>query len=752
MVSAGANGTAKTTAQLQSWGAAYQLNGGDGAKALGDLTAWRKASGTGENAGYPVFCAAGGHMDAASDWGEVGAWVDSFDPSRGGTKLKPAGDGAGTPYQISTPEAFAWFAYKVNSGLAAANQNAEITAPVSLAGEPYGGTAGGDFANCLKWVPATTFSGGFDGGNHGITDMNASIGLFNGLAAAGTLRNIAIESGRVLGTTGTNGSDTVYAGAVAKDVYGKVQHCSSKAGVTVDVADSILYVYVGGIAGYARSGAVVENCYSTGDVHAQRASAGGKEFWVAGLVGGTDSATVRNSYYAGKLTYSNSRISGVNAIANTRTGAKPANCFYDNTKTPVETGGTSSSGLATNQMQSWNTAYKLNGNQYVGSTDGTQPTSTVWTTDEQKNGKDLKNDGYPVFGDLKINELSVTLDPAKTVEGGGSTGGLLMAGVAPKALSGEVTLLEAPSATAGLSLGEASAVDAKFSTWGTDSANKAVALEAGSTSLTTGLAPGAQLSTNGLSGLTLHAGAAYNSGEKRSVSFALMDESAGYRVTATLLPVTSKTLDVTLPVETSPSFDLEPDGTVHEGDAAAKAKEPSTVVSNNGVPVVGHLESVAPLPVGTAVAAGDGQVSVELNPRPAADKLANTTDPIADTTAAADNVKLYAAASGGDASLTPLDVPLHFAPSDATVPLYFALPGNGSVKWKWAMDYTGTYLGATGVFGYSMGYTVGLPAADVDTASLNGTGYLVAPGVYATEPRAGGQAGRYNVEWNKSAS
>lgn len=195
-----------------------------------------------------------------------------------------------------------------------------------------------------------------------------------------------------------------------------------------------------------------------------------------------------------------------------------------------------------------------------------------------------------------------------------------------------------------------------------------------------------------------------------------MDASGGYEIAVTLKAVTSKTLDVTAPVESGASFELAPDGKLHEG---VMAKEASVFKVNGFVPVAGSVSAVSPLAVGSEVAYSDGstaKVSAVLSP--AASKLAASSAPVTD----AGQVRLFAGGStgtGADAGLTPLAATLYYDPSKNTVPLAFAVPGNGQVAWKWGMDYTGTFLEPDGVFGFSMGYSFGLPASDVPAVQLS---------------------------------
>ena len=61
-------------------------------------------------------------MQKATNWSQVGEWVALFDPTAadGSTKLKPNlstnnGTAAATPITLTTPEALAWYGYKLNT-------------------------------------------------------------------------------------------------------------------------------------------------------------------------------------------------------------------------------------------------------------------------------------------------------------------------------------------------------------------------------------------------------------------------------------------------------------------------------------------------------------------------------------------------------------------------------------------------------------------------------------------------------------
>lgn len=745
--SRGGSGTkALTTEQMQSWAAAFALNG----TALGAGTAWAVDEGSAPaNGGYPVFADASG-LRAAADWSEVGLGVDA-----GLIGSKPVE--ASNTFTIGDAESLAWFAYKVNAEpVAYRAKNVKLSAGIDLVGKAYTGVAAetavaADFSNCLAWKPlgtyrtgaddvyAAAYAGTFDGGgfavkNLRVNDASERVGLFGVVSgsadAPASVHDLGVESGAVNGTADT-------AGAIAGELnVASVDRCWNSASVTA-ARDA------GGIVGYAK--ASVRNSYNRGAVRNTNGSsfAGG----IVGSAGGAASPRVENCYNTGTVT-SAASAGHVGAITGYHQGASsPAvNNFYLEGSAPVGFGQNATAGEATKltqaQLKTWTTAYRLNGQiaggtpggSYVGSTDGTNPTATTFTTA----GTDLVNDGYPVFGNLAVGELTVELDPADVLDGTAAApakkaSGDLLVGSSKKTLVGDVFLLKAPTAPSSgagdaAALTDSATVDGKFSTWGTDNASSTISLVAGTTSLKTDSTASiaTKVATN-LSTIDLHAAAAYLNGAARTTSFVLMDDTAGYRVTATIKGVSSKTLDVTVPVETASSFELSPDGKVHQGAAAATAATASTLKNNTAVPLAGGIESASSL-VKDTVLAGGKKVAAVLKPTGSGTALANSTESITDDS----KVKLYVGSSTGANGLTALGENAYFTPptgatssTAGTVPLWFAVPGTAAsgdkaVSWRWKLDYTGVYIGADNdLFGFQFDYSFGLPKADVDAAALS---------------------------------
>ena len=321
---------------LKSWGAAYQLSritlvsddSGYYEKApvadLANMTVWRMAKaddGTGnpENNGYPVLIAVDGEgfeqdgttptttMQKATDWAQVGAWVETFDPTTPAygtsgttTKIKPAP--LADTFTITTPEGLAWFAYKASIAPASETISAGSTkhysdVPVKLGndidllGDTYGGSvdsteisAAAKYAGALDWSPINQNTPDFDGQGHTVDHLyiNAPTKDYQGLIGktdGGDIRNTSIGSegyvhgnnnvGALAGYHGgtiTNCSNAAEVageggniGGVAGSVIENITACSNTAKVAGKSEN------VGGVAGYARGDII--RCSNTGDVN-----------------------------------------------------------------------------------------------------------------------------------------------------------------------------------------------------------------------------------------------------------------------------------------------------------------------------------------------------------------------------------------------------------------------------------------------------------------------------------------------------
>lgn len=330
-------GVGKTTAQLQTWGAAYQLNGAK--EPFSGNNVWTYTAGL-----YPAL----GTLGAATGWQQVGQWVDNFAPTLAAT-------GAGTsasPYVITTPEALAWYMYKVNTGTTSSayiKGYVRLDDNIDLAGTKYTGYTNATYLlwNGIGMYGSLPFTGNFNGNGHFVDHMNANQGV-NGSGFIRYATNATITG---LGI----GPNSRVVGAIS----------------------------AGGIVGISGSGAgvnlVITDCYNRAEIQATNQSA-------AGILGGGNLgvATISNCYNTGAITSPGSKGA---IYSSTTTYVTVNNCYYDNQTTGTVTVNRGEVGLATSYMKMWGAAAKLNA--------GRAGANSVW------NYTTAKNDGYPSYGQLE---------------------------------------------------------------------------------------------------------------------------------------------------------------------------------------------------------------------------------------------------------------------------------------------------------------------------------------------------------------
>ena len=217
-------------------------------------------------------------------------------------------------YLIRSAEELRAFAYMVNvQHNTFAGMTLRLCADIDLEG--------------VEWIPIggnvrrdqqtnTYFSGTFDGGGHRIENLvvttgNSCVGLF-GAVSGGTIRDVGIESGIVIGTEN--------AGAIAGTIRARtvISGCFNKATVSGRAA-------VGGITGViAEDNCQVENCYHTGNISADN-SVGGIVGYIAG---DGQNAAIKNCYQVGA-----SDIVGV--MHESVTTAQISNCYMEDLRNCV---------------------------------------------------------------------------------------------------------------------------------------------------------------------------------------------------------------------------------------------------------------------------------------------------------------------------------------------------------------------------------------------------------------------------------
>lgn len=252
--------------------------------------------------------------------------------------------GSGTeddPYLIGSAEAFAAITWQNSSGYFKLTDNITVTKPCDA-----------------------TFKGTFDGNGHTVTltlnVTSGNAGLFGETGGGAVIKNLTVDAD-VTSTAGSNYAAT--AGLVGK-VSGSttVENCGVT-GTASNTSTSSSPVYVGGLIGYLTGNCTVtnsysqatvsntnsasssstggflgktsnyytltvKNCYSSGDVTANKGYAGGFTGYV--YCSSSYKHTYTNCYAAGTVTASAGNGVGF-AYSYASTGYSFTNCYYNNT-------------------------------------------------------------------------------------------------------------------------------------------------------------------------------------------------------------------------------------------------------------------------------------------------------------------------------------------------------------------------------------------------------------------------------------
>ena len=341
-----------------------------------DYTIWN--IGDGINNGYPYL-----------DWqNPTGTPLTSI--------ALPVGSGTvGDPYQIATLQNLTWIAAS-DVDVPSPNQATRWAAHYIQNGD-IDASSTSTWNSGAGWSPIgispNNFTGTYDGDGHTISGLfiNRNATDYQGLFGrnVGTISNLGVTNVNITGLYGTGGlvginygpiSNSYCTGSITGDMAtgglvganfttATIRKSYSNASVTGASGD------YGGLVGQHRDGALIADCYSTGNV--TRSGGGGTSF--GGLVGIiTSTSTITNSYSTGRVIYA----IGVNPTSKGLVGAVMnvptfTNNFWDTeTSLQTTTAGTAT-GKTTAEMRT-NTTFLSAGWD-----------DTIW------NMGDGINDGYP---------------------------------------------------------------------------------------------------------------------------------------------------------------------------------------------------------------------------------------------------------------------------------------------------------------------------------------------------------------------
>ena len=179
---------------------------------------------------------------------------------------------------------------------------------------------GGDLYNAEGWIalgysPVSSncvqFTGTFDGNGHkirGLTCNGPGAGLFYKIGETGTVKNLTIASGNIVGLP-TGSWD--YYGSIAQVNCGVIENCHNYASVSISTSQDSFFV--GGIAGENYPKATIRNCSNYGTVSGvggQKNASNYRDVIAAcgGIVGYNCAGTIDKVWNRGNVSVSSSYV------------------------------------------------------------------------------------------------------------------------------------------------------------------------------------------------------------------------------------------------------------------------------------------------------------------------------------------------------------------------------------------------------------------------------------------------------------
>ena len=694
-----AGGTKLTESQLKSWGAAYALNGQKLSQGTDTGINWTYDKNISPYP-YPVKA----ELPAAENWSIVGQALEDELLGSGNAVKKPSGNGESSqPYQISSAEQLAWFAYKVNTISetgARPNSNfcGDLTSDIaSFVGTEYGGT---ELAP-IPWVPIDQYGGAFGGNHERVYQLSklyvnrpSAGGVFGTILGTGMVTRIGITDSSII-------SDA--AGGIAAEVTtnGVLSQCYSRCTVS---ARGTAEAYVGGIVGKISRYGRVEDCYNMDSTivsaltGSYRTSAGGI---VGGIMGG--SGSIRNCYsVGGTIRASNTGgTAGVGSIAGTTMPGIIKQCY---TISPGIGNDSSNSVnmVSESEMKAQDVTDALN---IPGGTEAELLSkSRIWYTSLA--GEETK--GYPTLTPPKL--LSVELQPATTIAG--TTGTLvaesdalpsevLFRGIRfenRKAMGYDINLIAKSAFT-----------EEWFRSCGLNNALSNLVLMAGGTDLA-GVKDQASLTNpvqklSSFSNMTLYHAASYLDTSDRVILLDVSNGTTRYEIRITVKSLSSKSLSLVFTV--NPTITLQP------GTKRRSESNDVTVTNANDYPLTGSITAVTKMTDG-----GKMELTPVLPTRPIDEsRYLQEAGVILGITGAKQNPETVIGSKE-----------YYYNPEAgaATPWISYQLGSGNSFRYCYFMKYSPLYAGEEKTFGYNITYTSSISTGDIPTATATVTGTEVA--------------------------
>lgn len=160
------------------------------------------------------------------------------------------------------------------------------------------------------------FNGVFDGGNHTISGLTATVPLFAYTGGGGTIKNLTLDS--TCSFTVNTGSGSNHGALVGRN-KGAVMDCTSNASFVINNMQDVTSAsqYYGGLVGY-NPGGTVDGCTVTGDITCSQTglTLTKNSICIGGIVGyqSSDGGTIDDCRFTGNITVSdNTTYGGITA-------------------------------------------------------------------------------------------------------------------------------------------------------------------------------------------------------------------------------------------------------------------------------------------------------------------------------------------------------------------------------------------------------------------------------------------------------